>query len=86
MKRAGRTFLEVRKDCILVGFVRKSGDPELSDYRGPTAEISFDGNWLNIITDEHEGAAMLNIETLPRLRRALAIVAKQIRDAKKPSV
>jgi hypothetical protein len=46
------------------------------DYRGPTAQITWDKDWLHIVTDDYEGNAMVNIETLPALRRALARVAK----------
>lgn len=49
-----------------------------TDYSGPVAEISFDEAWFYICTDEHEGNAMINIEALPALRRALARLAKKI--------
>lgn len=62
----------------LVGAVNKD-----TDYRGPEARISADGEWLNIVTDEYEGAAMLNIEALPQLRRALSRLAKHLRDTHK---
>ena len=50
-----------------------------SDYEGPAASVTYDKDWLHIVTDEYEGAAMLNIETLPVLRRALSKVAKHIK-------
>jgi hypothetical protein len=46
-----------------------------TDYHGPFAFITFDKDWLWISTDDYEGTAMLNIEALPMLRRALAYVA-----------
>lgn len=51
------------------------------DYIGPTAWIEYDDTWLHIVTDDYEGHAMLNIETLPYLRRALAQIAKEIKEA-----
>lgn len=53
---------------------------------GPTASVTYDDSWLNIVTDDCEGHAMLNIETLPQLRRALAEIAKEIREKKKTKV
>jgi hypothetical protein len=46
------------------------------DYHGPMARIDWDDDWLHIVTDDHEGHAMLNIEALPKLRLALAKIAK----------
>lgn len=53
-------------------------EPPLGRYRGPTAEISYDKTWLYIMTDPYEGRVMINIETLPALRKALAKVARKI--------
>lgn len=66
-------FIEADADGFRVG----ARNPD-SDYVGPVARVSFDDQWLHIITDDYEGAAMLNIEALPMLRRALARIAKQI--------
>ena len=53
-------------------------ESKVTDYVGPTAQISWDKDWLYICTDDYEGNAMINISTLPVLRRALARVAKTI--------
>jgi len=49
-------------------------------YHGPYARVEYDKDWLHICTDDYEGHAMLNIEALPYLRRALAAIAKELRD------
>lgn len=49
------------------------------DYAGPAARVYYDENWLHINTDDYEGNAMLNIEALPALRRALAQISKEIK-------
>lgn len=49
-------------------------------HLGTSARVSFDKNWLWIVTDDHEGSAMLHIECLPKLRRALASIAKEIKN------
>lgn len=54
-------------------------DGEARPYRGQSAAITYDDSWLHIVTDDYEGHAMLNIETLPVLRRALAKIARQIK-------
>ena len=55
------------------------------DYTGPTAEVytltyprDAKPTWVIISTDDYEGHAMLNIEALPKLRQALAKLAKAI--------
>lgn len=50
-----------------------------TDYIGPVARIEYNKDWLYIVTDEYEGVAMLNIEALPALRRALTQIAKELR-------
>jgi hypothetical protein len=67
------------KPMLLVG-AEDLSDPK-APYRGPVAEVTWDDTWLNITTDKYEGHAMLNIEALPYLRRALA----QIERARKAS-
>ena len=52
---------------------------KLNPYRGPMAEITWDETWLNIVTDKYEGRVMLNIETLPHLRRALAKIERKLK-------
>lgn len=42
-----------------------------TNYSGPVARVSADKNWLVIETDAYEGHAMLNVEALPALIRAL---------------
>jgi hypothetical protein len=67
-----RGFIEARPDgSFLVG----ARDTQ-TDYIGPGAHIHADGTWLHIDQGDYEGA-MLNIETLPFLRRALAVIAKR---------
>ncbi len=65
------------------------GAEDLSDpknpYRGPIAEVEWDDNWLHITTDPYEGSAMLNIEALPYLRKALAQVARALKDQSQPT-
>ena len=46
------------------------------DYDGPVADVYIRDSWLFIVTDEYEGCAMLNVEALPYLRRALSKLAK----------
>jgi hypothetical protein len=48
-------------------------------YRGPVAQVTWDDTWFWICTDDYEGNAMINIEALPHLRRALAKVARAIK-------
>jgi hypothetical protein len=48
-------------------------------YHGPTARVTWDDTWLNICTDDYEGNAMINIEALPHLRRALAYISRSIK-------
>lgn len=59
-------FLEERDSDILVG-----ARNEATDYIGPYARIYIDRGWLMIVTDDHEGAAMLNVEALPLVIEAL---------------
>jgi aminoglycoside phosphotransferase len=49
-----------------------------SGYSGPVAQVYADKDWLWIVTDDYEGVAMLNIEALPHLRRALTRLAKTL--------
>lgn len=64
------------------------GADDLSDltnpYLGPRADITWDDTWVNICTDPYEGNAMLNIEAVPHLRRALAKIARQKSASVKP--
>lgn len=68
----GKAFIKPDGEDILVGYTA-------GNYYGPTARIEYDDTWLHIITDHYDGHAMLNIETLPYLRRALAQIAKEVR-------
>ena len=49
-----------------------------TNYRGPEAVVFMDSEWLYISTDEYEGTAMLNIESLPMLRVALQRLEQQL--------
>jgi hypothetical protein len=42
-----------------------------SGFEVPVARISISKEWLYIITDDYEGVAMLNAETLPLVIEAL---------------
>ena len=68
------------KGSIVVG---ANGD---GGYVGPRAQIDHDDAWLHIVTDSYEGHAMLNIEALPQLRRALTMIARERRKAAKAGV
>lgn len=53
-------------------------------YDGPCAEVAWDETWLTICTDQYEGHAMLNIEALEPLRKALAKISRQVKAAAPP--
>lgn len=76
--RPMKSTVTVRKDDILVRCIEVKGS-EPYGYEGPSCSIWHDKDWVYVSTDEHEGTAMLNIEALPALRRALALLAKQIK-------
>ena len=61
------------------GFEVWASDP-IRDYKGPVADVYTKDKWLFIVTDPYEGAAMLNIEALPKLRSALAKLDKARRE------
>lgn len=65
------------KRAFFVG-AKDATDPE-AIYEGPVAEITWDDTWLHIVTDNYEGYAMLNIEALGPLRKALAKIARSIK-------
>jgi hypothetical protein len=72
-----KKHVEGGKTTFLVGADDLSNKQQ--PYHGPTAHITWDETWLNITTDDYEGHAMINIEALPYLRRALARVARTIK-------
>ncbi len=47
------------------------------NYSGPAAQVTYDDKWLHICTDDYEGNAMLNIEALPYLQKALRQIARE---------
>lgn len=53
-------------------------DP-IKGYRGPVARVYRDRAWLHIVTDPYDGSVMLNIETLPALRKALSKLARKLK-------
>lgn len=55
-----------------------------TDYVGPIADIWFNADWLYIVTDEYEGVAMLNIETLPALIEVLQRIDATIAVSRPP--
>lgn len=69
---------EGKGEVLLVGAEDKE-----CDYSGPVAEVYAKDRWLFIVTDSYEGCAMLNLEALPYLRRALAVVEKRMKEGKK---
>lgn len=69
--------VERGKTVYLVG-AKDDSDPK-NKYEGPRAEVTWDETWLNITTDHYEGRAMLNIEAIEPLRKALAKISRQIK-------
>lgn len=72
----GPWIIEYNPLFFTVGFRR-------GDYCGPRAEVYVGSRdkkpeWLYVVTDDYEGSAMLNIETLPMLQRALRKIAKTL--------
>lgn len=74
-----RAFLNEQNDVFCVGYEWLGRDPP---YRGPIARIEHDKVWLHITTDDYEGHAMLNIQTLPFLISALKKIERKIKHAK----
>lgn len=75
----GESFIEPHQNYFSVGFRYSDGDI------GAAAQVSTDKDWLHIITDSDEGHAMLNIECLPHLIKALQdLYAKQHPRASEP--
>jgi hypothetical protein len=70
-----RGFLKADGNDWLVGASDLSN--EEYPYHGPVARVSCDDKWLVICTDDHEGYAMLNVEALPFLRRALGYLDRK---------
>lgn len=67
-------YLEgANKGTQLVGAKNGNG------YHGPVAHVSHDKNWLHVTTDDYEGHAMLNIEALPFLIKALRTIQRERR-------
>lgn len=71
--RGGKVFLRREDKCVVLGYEKPEREPP---YYGPQARISHDDTWLHITTDDYEGHAMLNIETLPVLIRALQAIQR----------
>lgn len=59
----------------------KSGDFVITADIG-YVRISADKDWLRIVTDDWEGNASMMIETLPLVRKALALIAKRMKEKK----
>jgi peptidoglycan/xylan/chitin deacetylase (PgdA/CDA1 family) len=53
--------------------VGSKDEPQFGDYpyNGPCASIYADDGFAYVVTDEHEGVAMINREALPQLIEAL---------------
>lgn len=66
----------VEKDGKVYVWAECAGQDPHSRYRGPVCEVDHDKDWLHITTDPYEGHAMISIEALPALRKALARIAK----------
>lgn len=75
-------YMKRRETDWLVGANSKK-QADGYQYLGPAARVSYDKDWLYIVTDDHEGNAMLDIEALSALRRALAQIARERRVAQK---
>ena len=63
---------------------RKDGNTHIiywenGEYVGGAIRISYDESWLYLTTDDYEGAAMVNIGTLPEIRRVLSQITREIR-------
>jgi hypothetical protein len=43
--------------------------------------VYIKGEWLYVETDKYEGRAMMNAETLPALRKALAKLARRLKES-----
>lgn len=71
--------IERGKPMYLVG--AKDTMDTVHKYEGPVAEVTWDDSWLYICTDKYEGHAMLNIEALEPLRKALGKVSRKIKSA-----
>lgn len=69
-------FLEEGKYGLRVGVRRKSVN-DGSDWYTPEATIWATDEFVHIQTDPYEGHAMLNIEALPYLIRALRQIKKE---------
>ena len=61
---------------MAVGEKRDDG----SQYRGPSICITHDETWLHLTTDDYEGHAMINIETLPKIIESLQLIQRARRD------
>jgi hypothetical protein len=72
-------FLTEHNEAFHVGS-KDMNQPEDERYCGPIVEVSIDKNWLHIWDNASEEGVMINIETLPALRKALAILARRIKD------
>jgi hypothetical protein len=55
-------------------------EPERGRYIGPKADVYIRDGWLFVQTDRYEGSAMMNAETLPALRKALAKLARRLKE------
>lgn len=80
-KRQAHAYLEGDAATLqCVGYIgAQSTDDETGTYWGPIARVSFDKDWLYIVTDDYEGSAMINIQALGKLRLALARIHKERR-------
>jgi hypothetical protein len=76
-------WLKTYKDgTIMVGYAEYARDKDGRDYYGPSAEITAHDCWFTVSTDHYEGSAMMRIETLPTLIRALRLLQKQVKAKK----
>jgi hypothetical protein len=47
-------------------------------YVGPVAHVNGNSEWVYVTTDDYEGVAMINRETLPKLIEALQRLEKHL--------
>lgn len=71
------------------GLMYLVGANDLSDkqnpYYGSVLQLTWDDTWLKL-ADDCDGCAMVNIEAIPHLRRALAKVSRHIKETRAANI
>jgi hypothetical protein len=73
-------FFEKKGRILFVGARSTNKERGEYSYDGPTAEVYRDKDFFYISTDPCEGTAMLNIESLPFLIKALREIKKELKN------